>query len=104
MPQITNVLPCCTVIQADWQFVYSGQIQNGCLVQERRPASLITRKSYTERIKQGYNRGDGSFQSNRGANQRVGVWQLCAPRNRWKQSGLTQAEVSVKPESWLRMD
>ncbi|MED6258902.1 hypothetical protein ATANTOWER_014121 [Ataeniobius toweri] len=37
-------------------------------------------KSYTECIKQGYNMGDGSFQSSRGANQREGAWWLCLPR------------------------
>ncbi|MEQ2238508.1 hypothetical protein ILYODFUR_033823 [Ilyodon furcidens] len=58
-------------------------------------------KSYTERIK--HNKIDGSFQSSRGASQRVGAWWVCAPRNRWKQSGLTHTEVSVTPESWLRM-
>ncbi|MEQ2285941.1 hypothetical protein AMECASPLE_037096 [Ameca splendens] len=75
------------------------------LEKSRTVACLINYpKSYTERIKQVYNTGDRSFQSSPGANQREGAWWVCAPRNRWKKSGLTQTEVIVKPESRLRMD
>ncbi|MED6290264.1 hypothetical protein CHARACLAT_011325 [Characodon lateralis] len=52
--------------------------------------------SYTDRLKQDYNKGKSSFQSSCGANRREGAWWVCAPRNRWKQSGLTQAVDSRK--------
>ncbi|MED6253152.1 hypothetical protein ATANTOWER_023262 [Ataeniobius toweri] len=45
-------------------------------------------KSYTERLEQ------GSFQSNRGANRRVGAWCMCVFRNRWTPSGITQTKIA----------